>query len=307
MQPESVVFPHIALSATIISIPLLHFLAKYNKKVGQEINSQAILVQAKGFKVDMYSSMIVVIGILSSYLGATWTEALVGVVVSIFVLKAGIELGKDTVLTLMDAILHPEKIAKMTILAKEVQGVLGVRNVRIRKAGPFCFGEMVLEVEEKLSVAKAHAISEEVEQKLKRECEQLEMLMVHIEPVKRNKFRIAIPIESDKGLESVSSVHSGKTRAFIFVDVDNGNIKNWIVKSTEPSELTEKGGIADAKFLVLEKTSTLLAEELEGAMFHVLRDNLIDIYTLKGGQVVREAVESFLNGDLEKMVPHTTT
>jgi len=57
------------MSVAAIPIPFLFFLAEHNKKIGEEINSQAIVEQAKNFTLDAYSSMLVFIGVLSSYLG----------------------------------------------------------------------------------------------------------------------------------------------------------------------------------------------------------------------------------------------
>ncbi len=302
LQPEVVSFPHVALSVVAISIPFLYFLAKYNKKIGEEINSQAIVGQAKDFTLDVFSSVLVFVGVLSSYLGTPWIEALIGVLISVFILKAGAELGRDAVLTLMDAVVKPEHIGKIRRLAEEVQGVMGVHDIKIRKSGPFCFGEMHMKAEEGLSVEKAHAIAEEVERKAKQECEELETLMIHMEPAKREKFRIAVPIEEDKGLESAPKPHFGSASHFIFVDVDQGQIKNWVVKPNPGAKLSKKRGITTAKFLITEKVSTLLAGELGQGPFHMLRDGFVEIYKSQGRRDVRRTVEAYLRGKLEKMV-----
>jgi predicted Fe-Mo cluster-binding NifX family protein len=161
---------------------------------------------------------------------------------------------------------------------------------------------MHMEVEEDLPVERAHAIAEEVERKAKEECRELESLVIHMEPAKRKKFRIAIPVEEDKGLESTPNPHFGSASNFIIIEIDQGRIKNWTVKPNPGAKLSKKRGITSANFLITDRVNTLLAGELGEGPFHVLRDGLVEIYSLPNDSGIREAVEDFLNDKLEKVV-----
>jgi predicted Fe-Mo cluster-binding NifX family protein len=277
-------------------------LAKYNKKTGEEINSQAMVGQAKNFTLDVYSSLLVFVGILGSYWGIPWIDGSIGALISVFILKAGASLGKDAVLTLMDAVWKPEHVSKVKSLAEEVPGVMGVHDIKIRKSGPFCFGEMHMEVAEGLSVEKAHALTEEVECKLKQECEELEALIIHVEPAKKVEFRVAIPIEKDKGLESGVNSHFRNAPYFILVDIDKGQIKTWTVRPNPGARLDKKRGITIADFLVKEKIDILLVNELGEGPFHVLRDSSVELYRLPTDSKVREVIKAFNDGKLEKLL-----
>jgi cation diffusion facilitator family transporter len=302
LQPKPVSFPYFALSVAVLSIPFLYFLAKYNRNIGEAINSQALVGQSKDYTLDLFSSILVFVGVLSSYLGAPWIEAIVGIIVSIFILKTGVELGKDAVFVLMDAVVRPEHINKIRLLAKEIPGVIGVHDIKIRKSGPFCFGEMHIAVEEGLPVEKAHAITEEIEQKAKHECEALESLIIHMEPAKRKNFRIAISLETDNGLDSTPSSHFGSASYFILVYVSQDQIKHWVVKPNPGAKLSKKRGIITANFLLDEKVSDLLTGELGEGPFHVLKDGFVEVYTLKEELGVRTVIEFFVNDKLEKML-----
>jgi cation diffusion facilitator family transporter len=302
LSPEAVSCPQIALLVAAFSIPFLYFLAKYNKEIGEDINSQALIGQSKGFILDALSSVLVFFGVLSSYLGFSWIEAVVSALISVLIIKAGLELGKGAVLVLMDAVVHPDHFAKIKRLAEEVKGVVSVHDIKVRKSGPFYFGEMRLEVRKDLPVEKAHAISEKVELKLKQECNQIEILTIHIEPAKIEDFRIAIPIEQDKGMKSSLDTHFGSASHFIFVEIGQGEIKNWIVKPNLGAKLSRKQGITTAKFLIAEKATTLLAVELGEGPFHMLKDNLAEIYAIQKTREVKEILEAFRFGKLEKMV-----
>lgn len=302
LHPEVVSRPFITLSVAAISIPLLYLLAKYNMKIGEEINSQAIVGQAKDFTLDVYSSLLVFVGVLFSYLDVLWMEPIMGVFISVLILKTGLEIGRDSVLILMDAVLKPDDISKMRRIAEEIPGVLGVHDIKLRKSGPFGFGEMHIEVEKGLSVEKAYAITEKIERKTKQEFKELETLMINLGPTKKEEFRIAIPIEEDKGLESKPTSHLGSVPFFILIDIDRGETKNWIIKPNPSAKLSKKRGITAADFLIKEKINMLLAGDLGEGPFHMLRNSFVEIFKLSLDSGIRETIEALLDDKLEKIV-----
>ena len=93
--------------------------------------------------------------------------------------------------------------------AESVRGVKGTHEIRLRKSGPVFFGEMHVELQEGLSLERAHAISEEVETRIKERFEGLESVSVHVGLSHRRKTKIAIPISEDNGLNSLASPHFG--------------------------------------------------------------------------------------------------
>lgn len=307
LQPSSISYPFFAMSAAALSIPVLYLLVRYNKKIGEEINSQALIGESKNFSFDIYSSILVFISILSLYFGIPWVEPTAGIIISILILKTGFEIGKDAILTLMDAVLKPGHVKKIREIGESVEGVLGVHDIKIRKSGPFCFGEMHMEVEEDLTVDKAHAISEEVEHKAKQECEDLERLNIHIEPAKRKKFRVSIPLKNDKGLDSIVTSHFADVPFFLILDVEKKQIKNWKIKPNPGEKLSKKKGINAAKFLIEEKVNTLIVGELGEAPFHILKDNLVEIYKLPDNKSIEKIIEMIVNKKLMKKSSATET
>ncbi len=294
--------PYIAMSVAAVSIPFLYLLARYNKRAGDEANSQAIAGQGRNFKIDMYSSAFVSFGVLFSYLGAHWVEALIALVISAFILKAGAELGQGSILALMNATLKTDMVAKLKAEAEAVPGVIGVHGMKIRRSGPLSFGEMHIEVEAGSPVEKAHAITEEVERRLKAECKQLEAMTIHVEPRKKDKLRVAVFIDKDEGLESKSTPHFGSASHIAIIEIDKGAIKDWAVKTNPGKQLTKKKGITSADFLKVEKVDVLLAGEIGEGPFHVLKDGIVEMYNLPSDYGIRKAIEDYLNGKLEKIV-----
>jgi predicted Fe-Mo cluster-binding NifX family protein len=202
----------------------------------------------------------------------------------------------------MDACLSPQRAKEMKELAESVRGVKGVHNIRLRKSGPVSFGEMHIEVQRDLPLDRAHVISSEVEDKIKKRFKDVESITIHAGPAQKAKIKIAIPILEDKGLESKASLHFGNASHFAFIEIENGQVKEAYTKTNEAAKLTQKKGIMAAHLVVNEKVDMVLTGGLGEGPFHVLSDSLVQIYYLPKPVKIDEAVRLLNQGILERLV-----
>jgi cation diffusion facilitator family transporter len=303
-SPSTISFPFLALSAAIFSMIFSYLVSRYKGKIGREINSQALIGESKHSMVDVYLSLAVFSGILFSHFGVLWVEPLAGLVIGIAIVKLSVGLAKDAILVLMDACLRPDRIDRIKTIAKGVSGVKGVHDAKVRRSGPFVFGEMHIEVEEGIVVERAHAISEEIERKVKNDIKEIDSLTIHVEPTEVEVYRVTIPIEDNKGLESRINPHLGKAPYFLFVDIEKGKVKNWFVSQNPSVDLEKKRGITSAYFLIGHKVNALLTKDLGEGPFHVLKDNLVKIYKIPENTDIRQILDAFQRKELEPMT-HT--
>ena len=182
-DPVSVSEPLIVVGTAALSIPVLLWLGRYSRRVGEEINSQAVMSQSEDFMSDVYSSGVVIVGVAGSWIGYPVTEGLAGCLISLLIIRVGLGLSWSGLLVLMDAVENPDRLIEVKQLAESVHGVVEARHVRMRRSGPFCFGEVTILVPEGLSVDKAHRLSHMVEDAVKKRISSLESLVVHIEPL----------------------------------------------------------------------------------------------------------------------------
>jgi cation diffusion facilitator family transporter len=298
-------FSGIALVAAALSAIIYYLLAKYKGRVGRQIGSQALISEGLHSMVDVYTSLLVFVGVFLAVSGYQVGEALIGFVIGAYVLARGLLYGKDAALVLMDVSPSPQRVKEMKEIAESVHGVKGTHNIRLRKSGPVFFGEMHVELQEGLSLERAHAISEEVETRIKGRFKDLELVTVHVGLAHRKKTRIAIPIVEDKGLKSLAALHFGSAPYFALIEVEEGQISSFHVKENEGAKLSHKKGIQAAHLLVEEKVDVVLAGSLGEGPFHVLGDNLIQIYYLPKSVQIREAVRLLTQNLLERMVSPT--
>jgi len=245
--------------------------------------------------------LVVFAGVLFASLGYSVAEVLAGLAIGVYVMKVGLWFGKDAVLVLMDACLSPQKAREMKEIAEKVRGVRGVHDLRLHKSGPVSFGEMHVEVEEALPLEKAHEISDEIEEKIRKRFKDIESITIHVEPVQKQKIKVGIPVVEDNGLESKTSAHFGNVPFFAFIELENNQTRNAYVKVNRTAKIAKKKGIGAAQFLVNEKVDAVLAGGMGEGPFHLLRDSLVQVYILQKGVEVREAIQLFENNKLEKM------
>jgi len=300
-QPSIVLFPSIVLAVALFSGLVSYFLGWYKKSVGSLIGSQSLIGEGQHSLVDVYTSLLVFVGVLFSSLGYSVAEVLAGFAIGLYVMKAGLWFGKDAILVLMDACLSPQKAREMKIIAEKVRGVIGVHNLRLHKSGPVSFGEMHIEVEEALPLERAHEISDEIEEKIRERFKDIESITIHVEPAEKQKIKVGIPVVEDKGLESKTSAHFGNVPFFAFIELENNQTKNIYVKVNRAARTSRKKGIGAAQFLVDEKVDAVLGGGMGEGPFHLLRDSFVQIFVLPGEVELKEAIRLFNENKLERM------
>jgi predicted Fe-Mo cluster-binding NifX family protein len=216
-------------------------------------------------------------------------------------MKVGLWFGKDAVLVLMDACLSPQKAREMKEIAEGVRGVGGVHDLRLHKSGPVSFGEMHIEVEEALPLEKAHEISDEIEEKIKKRFKDIESITIHVEPAQKQRIKVGIPSVEDRGLGSRISTHFGNVPFFAFIELENNQTKSVYVKVNSAARITRKKGIGAAQFLVDEKVDVVLAGGMGEGPFHLLRDNLVQIFVLPEQIELKQAIRLLNENKLERM------
>jgi len=117
----------------------------------------------------------------------------------------------------------------MKKIATEVNGVRGVHEIKVKRSGPFIFAEMHVEVDRTMRMDEADVISRTIEERIRDSIDEVDSVMLHVEPSEKDLYRIAIPVEQDEGLDSGISQHFGKSPYFILIDLHKDGPQSWFV------------------------------------------------------------------------------
>ncbi len=284
IDPQPLKLPLFAFLVAVISVAASLLLTRYEHRIGNEIKSPALMSDAKHSLIDVFSSLLVFTGILTSYMGYLSFQGVAGLMVALLIIWMGLKIGKNAVLVLMDASIDPRIIHQIKGAALAVEGVEGVNGVKVRSSGSYLLGELHLETKKNLSVEKAHEISDKVEEMVRKDVEKLETLLVQVEPVKKDLIRFALPLETRDGLNLVPSTHFGKVPYFLIWEVHSGEIKNYQIKDNPAQYLEKKRGIKTAEFLVNENVDVLLGEEVGESPRYALSGKVIHFISPEGNK-----------------------
>ncbi|MHA2107940.1 MAG: cation diffusion facilitator family transporter [Candidatus Hodarchaeales archaeon] len=145
----------------IIAIAIDYSRSRLLYKMAKKYDSQALKADALHFSTDILSSSVVFVGLLFAGLGFPLGDPLAAIGVAIIVLFMTVNLGKETIDSLLDRAPMGEK-EKVQSVAEGVEGVLSCENIRIRKSGPIFFIDLKIVVSPNLSLENAHMIAENV-------------------------------------------------------------------------------------------------------------------------------------------------
>jgi len=157
-------------------------------RVAKKYDSQALEADALHFSTDIWSSSVVILGLLlvrlAPVLKLPWlaaADAVTALGVAAIVVYVSIQLGRRTVAELLDAV-SPEMSERMTRAVGAVPGVLKVEQVRVRKSGPEGFADITATVDRAVAFENAHDIAARIEQAARQVMPGADVV-VHLDPV----------------------------------------------------------------------------------------------------------------------------
>jgi cation diffusion facilitator family transporter len=175
-----------AFLVVILSIFVDYSRSRALQRVARKHDSQALEADALHFSTDIWSSLVVLLGLLgvqaahafaTPWLGKADAVAALGVAVVVVVVS--LRLGKKAIADLLDTV--PTNMpARIASLAR-VDGVHEARQVRVRRSGPEIFVDLVLVVDHTESLERGHEIACRAEAAIKRELPATD-IVVHVEP-----------------------------------------------------------------------------------------------------------------------------
>jgi cation diffusion facilitator family transporter len=174
----------IALWVTLFSIAGKLALAWYQFRVGRRAGSELIIANAKNMRNDVIISVSVLAGLFFTYvLKLPILDPITGCVVSLFILRTGVEIFLESGFTLMDGVKDERVYAQIVAAVERVPEARNPHHIRTRLIGGRYMIDLDIEVEGSLSVAAAHDIADRVEESIHSEIEGVYDIEVHIEPL----------------------------------------------------------------------------------------------------------------------------
>jgi len=149
-------------------------------RVAKKHNSQALEADALHFSTDIWSSSVVLLGLICANFGFHLADSVAALGVAVIVIFVSVKLGKKAIDALLDR--SPEKMnQQIAELIRQSDEVVSFHDLKVRNAGADYFVDVTIHVNPGLSVVEAHRISHKVEKLICSKINRCEV-QVHYEP-----------------------------------------------------------------------------------------------------------------------------
>lgn len=166
----------VIISSIIIDINRSRILYKVAKKH----NSQALEADALHFSTDIWSSAVVLLGLICANFGFFFADSVAALVVAVIVMLVCYKLGKKAIDVLLDK--APQgTINKVQQAMTAFPDVKHYHSVKVRTAGADTFIKLNIHLDSGLSLQQVHEICDKIEKELKTLIVRSE-IFIHPEP-----------------------------------------------------------------------------------------------------------------------------
>ena len=178
---HTIVMTDLGLVVLLATLAVNVLVAWYENRRGHELSSELLIADAAHTRTDVFITIGVLIGVLFARRGATWVDPVVAIVVAALIVRVAYQIFARTVPVLVDERAIPERAIQHA--AQEIDGVKKAYDIRSRggRGAGVRYAEVTIAVDREANVEAAHAIADQVEERLKRDLE-LSAVTVHVEP-----------------------------------------------------------------------------------------------------------------------------
>ena len=172
-----------ALWVALFTVVLKIWLTFYTQKVGDQTQNAVVIALAYDHRNDIFSATAAVIGISVGLMGYLWVDPLAGALVSLVILRTGIEILRDSTADLMDTVPGRALDEQIRTLLSEQNEVKKIDEIQAHRFGPYLVVNITICVDGGLSVFEGDWISTRVEKTLLENIRFLRQVHVHYHPM----------------------------------------------------------------------------------------------------------------------------
>ncbi len=155
-------------------------------RVAKKYNSQALEADALHFSTDIWSSLVVLLGLICANFGIFIADSIAALIVASIVIYISYKLGKRSINVLLDRV-PEETYQKIVFILDGLTEIECYHDLKVRAAGAEFFVELNIHVSPELSIPQSHDIAHFIEDKIKAEILRCHV-HVHIEPEEHIEF-----------------------------------------------------------------------------------------------------------------------
>jgi len=167
IHPEAASYSAVSLLVIVVAIAAKLVLGRYVSRKGEEVNSGALVASGADASFDAILSGSVLASAVIYLASGISLEAFVGVVISVVIVKSGLEMIGDAVDQMLGARVSGELSRDIKGVVESVDGVEGAYDLLLHDYGPDRYlGSVHVEVPETMTAAQIDTLSRQIQERV---------------------------------------------------------------------------------------------------------------------------------------------
>jgi cation diffusion facilitator family transporter len=284
------------IAGVVFMLTTAYFYSRYELRVGLKAGSPSLVADAKHIATDIFSSLVILVAILGTYLGFP-LDKYAAILVVALVLYTGLTILISSLKVLLDATLDYATLNEIRSALTSHPFVKSVTSLGGRNSGRYKFVEANVTVEARL-LRDACAEVSHLEEDILDRWPDIDRILIHYEPEQKDFLKIATPVNTQAGLDSPLSDHFGEAPFFALLkkEMRTGNVAFETFIKNGFKNLERHRGVRAAEFLSqrdIDEVWTRVAIDGKGAGY-ALEALGIDVLTTEAttlGELMSEIAQ----------------
>ena len=213
-------------------------LSMLERWAGKRYNSPALIADSYHTLTDAFGSSLVLLSFVSAKLGYQ-LDRYFAIAVSLLILWTAISILKREFAVLLDVSADKKTLERIRQTILDFENIKEIKHLYVRSSGGRLFADITVAVEG-WNFHHIHQTVDALEERLKREIPELEMVFIHYEPVGEIKPRVGVLLDEE---QEVSSHFENTKYLAIFSDGRRELLKEISGGEREISQILAENGV----------------------------------------------------------------
>jgi cation diffusion facilitator family transporter len=187
-----------AMGGVLVIILLLLGFSRYELKAARRLNSPSLEAEAQHLGTDLFASCVILAGLAGTYFQVQFPLDRWGaLIIVLLIARVGLKIAVDAIRVLLDASLDFNTLNTIRDIIQKTPQVSKINALTGRNSGKFKFieADLALKVRE---LEKAHFVANQIEGRIRARVPNVDHILIHYEPEKKETRITALPITEDR-------------------------------------------------------------------------------------------------------------
>jgi len=189
LHPQEMSFHAVSVFILILSVLVKLWMAFFNRTLGNRIQSAVMKATSADSMGDVVTTSSTILSVVIYGIWGLNIDGIVGVIVSVIVMWAGIRIAKDTLTPLIGEPIDPKLYQEITDFVEAYEGIVGSHDLIVHNYGPTrSMASIHAEVPNDVNVEVSHEIIDRIERDALKKFGIF--LVIHMDPVETRDSKV---------------------------------------------------------------------------------------------------------------------